>query len=620
MIQRNLATTRGALVLIMFILAFLSSPLTGTAAAELPDQWVNYYSTAGVEGDWGIDVKVDATGEVYFIGNESFYADATIAVGKYHADGSPAWTQSYQVGACNNCQAKAMRLTDDGVVVVGSCYDNSIDGVIVSFDKSDGSVLWSDIYDGTDGLTDSFETLEVAASSGNIYVAGTSQTSGAGYNYLIRKYNSSGAAQWTTLNNGPGNDEDYVTGLALDDQENAYVNGTQTGTTNTTITLAKFNSSGVYQWRRNISGLVGADAWGGSVVVAPNGNIYFNGMVAASHAKADNYDIALSWVPADNSEVNTVLFNGDADLNDYTPNRYDFWYANGTDSRSLAVDDDGNLFIYGVSDWFINPDVFVAKYEEDGTLLWSETLSLTVDSDEQPGEMMLDDLGNAIITGSYDPGPDWNAYLIVLDGETGSQIGSPTTFNGPGSGDDAFIALDLEQGVNPVVVGFAYGGAATDYDMVVVEYCAGCLIDNVCVPDGNFNPANDCLLCDAATDQAAWTPAADGSACDDGEYCTDGDECASGACVPGPARDCDDGDFCTGTETCDETGDECVSSGDPCDADETCNETENTCDENADDDTVDDDTSDDDTVDDDDADDDHDDDDDDDDNDQGSGC
>lgn len=67
-----------------------------------------------------------------------------------------------------------------------------------------------------------------------------------------------------------------------------------------------------------------------------------------------------------------------------------------------------------------------------------------------------------------------------------------------------------------------------------------CLIDGVCYMDGEFNPANDCEVCDPATSTSDWTLRPAGSECDDGNPCT-------GTGAPGIGVDtCDDMGVCMG--------------------------------------------------------------------------
>jgi hypothetical protein len=69
------------------------------------------------------------------------------------------------------------------------------------------------------------------------------------------------------------------------------------------------------------------------------------------------------------------------------------------------------------------------------------------------------------------------------------------------------------------------------------DTCDGCLIDQICYPDGDPDPTNPCQACDASLSDSAWTPL-DGTPCDDGLACTD-NVCHTGVCVTTPLYDCD---------------------------------------------------------------------------------
>lgn len=142
-----------------------------------------------------------------------------------------------------------------------------------------------------------------------------------------------------------------------------------------------------------------------------------------------------------------------------------------------------------------------------------------------------------------------------------------------------------------------------------------CLIGGVCYTDGQFNPSNPCLICNASMSDFAWSfvsqtniscndgdpcsvndvcrpdlqmclgtpkdcssfsnqcntgvcqpangqciaqPVTDGTTCTDGLFCTDGDICVSGSCSPGPTRDCHYLDSQCTVGACNETLDMCV--------------------------------------------------------------
>ena len=91
-----------------------------------------------------------------------------------------------------------------------------------------------------------------------------------------------------------------------------------------------------------------------------------------------------------------------------------------------------------------------------------------------------------------------------------------------------------------------------------------CLIGSVCVAAGAPNPGNPCEACQPALGTDAYTPLAEGSACDDGQWCNGADTCDSaGACIHEFAGNvpavCNDDNACT-ADSCTET-EHCVNTG-----------------------------------------------------------
>jgi len=112
---------------------------------------------------------------------------------------------------------------------------------------------------------------------GNVYVAGTSQGTGTGYDICIIKYNSSGVQQWIQRYNGPGNGNDYAVSIAVDNSGNLIVAGTSLGaTTGNDYVVLKYNSGGTLIWERRYNGPannVGNDDYLSAMVIDNTGNI-----------------------------------------------------------------------------------------------------------------------------------------------------------------------------------------------------------------------------------------------------------------------------------------------------------------------------------------------------------
>lgn len=129
-------------------------------------------------------------------------------------------------------------------------------------------------------------------SAGNLYVAGTASTP---YQNALVKYNSSGVLQWQVglyKSGGYSN----ATGIYIDSSDNIYVSGWGlTGTGGTKLgSLVKYNTSGVIQWKKQITG-TSADVELHSVTVDSSGNIYaVGGNLALLIVKYNNSGV-LQW-------------------------------------------------------------------------------------------------------------------------------------------------------------------------------------------------------------------------------------------------------------------------------------------------------------------------------------
>jgi hypothetical protein len=87
---------------------------------------------------------------------------------------------------------------------------------------------WLAEYNGTGNQTDTINAI-ATDDSGNIYVTGQSVGAGA-FDYATIKYNAAGQQQWVARYNGPVNNQDMATAIAVDQAGNVYVTGRSPGT------------------------------------------------------------------------------------------------------------------------------------------------------------------------------------------------------------------------------------------------------------------------------------------------------------------------------------------------------------------------------------------------------
>ncbi len=91
--------------------------------------------------------------------------------------------------------------------------------LLPSFAQAQPIQAWVQRYNGPGNSTDYATSIAVDA-SGNVYVAGSSYSSGINVDYATIKYSSAGVPLWTNRYSGPANGEDYSYGVAADSSNN----------------------------------------------------------------------------------------------------------------------------------------------------------------------------------------------------------------------------------------------------------------------------------------------------------------------------------------------------------------------------------------------------------------
>ncbi len=153
---------------------------------------------------------------------------------------------------------------------------------------SAGNLVWAQKIDGSDGIRISVD------GSGNIYVSGyfnetinfnsaSQLTSEGGYDMFVAKYNTNGIIQWVKQISGTGDQFDY--GIGIDVIGNMYVLGTFKGSTvfdatatlysnagSTDLFIAKYDVDGTFVWVKPIGGANDEDPR--SLTVDASGNVY----------------------------------------------------------------------------------------------------------------------------------------------------------------------------------------------------------------------------------------------------------------------------------------------------------------------------------------------------------
>src|SRR3990167_4104209 len=245
-------------------------------------QWTKQFGTTSNEFPYGI--AVDVNGNAYVTGytGGSLYGQmqgaGDLFIVKFNTSGLEQWwTQS---GTAGWDVPNGIAVDANGNVYIAGYTDDSLGGtnqgeddVFVAKYNVSGTQQWIRQF-GTAGEDRGYSVT--VDGSGNVCVAGATTGSIEGANkgwwdVFIRKYDSSGAAQWTKQFGTGGDDMCY--GSAMDTDGNVYM----TGQINNDVFICKYSESGVELWSKEFGSSNNQPETGYGIAVDVNGNVYATG-------------------------------------------------------------------------------------------------------------------------------------------------------------------------------------------------------------------------------------------------------------------------------------------------------------------------------------------------------
>lgn len=279
--------------------------------------WVRRYNGPGNSYDYAHAIAVDGAGNVYVTGesDSSGYDYATV---KYDSVGVEQWVARYKGPRYSGDLATAIAVDDAGNVYVTGESDSSgtlADYTTVKYNSS-GVEQWVRRYNGPGNSYD--YALAIALDDvGNAYVTGRSTGSGTGNDYATVKYSAGGETLWVTRYDGPAHNSDGATAIVLDGSGNVYVTGgtyNGPGTSNDYLTI-KYSSAGESLWVRGYNGPANDYDGATAIAVDDTGCVYVTGQ---SKDSATNYDYAtVKYTPVGETSWVRRYSNGSSIQNDY---------------------------------------------------------------------------------------------------------------------------------------------------------------------------------------------------------------------------------------------------------------------------------------------------------------
>ncbi len=392
------------------LLTALALTITLSLHPQVSVSWDSLY-TGQYEGTGSSKVLTDAQGNVFVMGGGTYQGGYNeILLIKYDKAGVQQWVQRYMA---SNVGAHDMEMDAAGNIYI--CGINEVglnDGnfLTIKFDNN-GNLLWGVQYDS--GMNDDAAYDIELDAAGNAYVSGYSQIGNVMWGVLI-KYDPSGQQKW----------------IRKKAWEAAYcMEGDAAGNMviGTGDEVYKYDANGTLLWTLNT---LGANA----LELDGNGNIYLAG-------NTSSYDYIVSKLSPSGSIAWSTTTNGSTNDIDQ--------------SRCIALDNQGNVFVSGTMRNSWNEDIMTVKYDNNGNELWKKVYNGAAGSqDDVPNDIVADGKGDVYLTGkSYNVNqfPDFITMKYDKNGNKVWEIGYDS--NGSNMANEAFsIALDYSSGQIDVVV------------------------------------------------------------------------------------------------------------------------------------------------------------------------
>lgn len=442
------------LIFIAFIAAVIMVLSVQISRSQVTQVWEQRYNGTADSTDNSYEMTVDLAGNVYVAGSSRSTGGAydDMVTIKYNSEGTVQWLQRYNGTADSTDYAESIAVDDAGnVYVVGSSMGTGshFDFVAIKY-NSQGVQQWLQRYDGPNNNRDFGEAITIDG-SGNVYVAGSSLGNGSDYDYAVIKYNSSGMQQWLQRYNGSGNASDSPFFMALDNAGNVYITGYSSGVgTGLDIMTTKYSSSGTLLWDQRFNGTGNGVDVGNSVAVDGTGNVYISGYSSGS---TTGFDIVTIKYNSSGTQQWQKTYNGPANSSDL--------------SASMAIDASGNVYVTGYSMGNSSgEDYATIKYSTSGDELWIQRYNGSGNTNDESRSLAVDGSGNVYVTGLSGSGTNYD-YATIKYNSLGTQQWEQR-YNGLISDRDEATWITLDTSGSVFVTGNSRSN--TGFDIVTIKY------------------------------------------------------------------------------------------------------------------------------------------------------
>lgn len=357
------------------------------------EQWMKFYQN----GVWDIAeaIAVDADKNVYVTGYSQGYGSnnntgSDFGTIKYYEDGIQNWVNRFSsvnssTGIFTGDDAKAIVVDNNGdIIVTGTVQQYSEEITTIKYDST-GQTVWQEIFINPEGYYKSGPVAMTADAENNIFITGYIHDESTLQPHILTiKYNIDGTEAWKKIYTGPTNYRDEANAITIDSEGYVII----AGYSENYMCTIKYQTDGTQEWISTYTkpATTNAHAVAYDVATDEDGNIYVTGYCEVADAPADKDFCTVKYNASGNREW-VKTYNG-------TGNRYD-------EAKSVAVDDNGNVYVTGSSYGNSSGEDFVTiKYDAFGKVTWLMRYNGPGNSVDVPVKIALDKVGDVIVAGT----------------------------------------------------------------------------------------------------------------------------------------------------------------------------------------------------------------------------
>ncbi|MBN1898032.1 MAG: SBBP repeat-containing protein [Spirochaetes bacterium] len=247
------------------------------------------------------------------------------------------------------------------------------------------ALVWTQSYNGVDSARGRDLTLD---RSGNVYIVGDKNNSNP--NFMTLKINPDSTIEH--MEEYDSGDTDFCHGIVVDSHSNVYIAGFILNGILFNMRTIKYDPLWNIGWIRGYTAGNHDEAW--DIAYHNSGYIYVTGYTRPA-AVLNRHFCTLKY----HTNGNTIWTQ-----------TFDQGISKDEESRAVAVDNSGNIYVTGIKDTGIHKDYFTIKYDPSGNTIWTQQYDSG--GHDEAFDIGLDNSGYVYVTGYRYNGINKDWYTI----------------------------------------------------------------------------------------------------------------------------------------------------------------------------------------------------------------